>query len=916
MSGFSAFAFASPLWLASLALLPVLWWLLRVTPPAPRHAQFPAIALLRRLIAEERTPARTPWWLLLLRLVLAALVILALSRPLLNPGAQLASPGPLLLVIDDGWASARQWPRRQAVFNDLIDRAERDQRLVLLLATAPNAEGEPPRLSRLMRPPEARAVLRALEPKPWPVDRLAARAAIETARDLEQAAVVYLTDGMDDRAVALFVERMQRLGSVELRLDDLDGRARLLLPPVAEPSALAATARRVATSTPAAAFVRASAEDGRLLAREELRWAAGEDTARARIQVPNEIRNRIARIEIEGDASAGTVVLSDERWRRRTVGLVAGGLTERAQPLLGDTYYLERAILPFAEIRAGTIAELVARETAMIVLADVGRLGDEERRTLEAWIERGGVLVRFAGPRLAEGADALVPVALRADGGRSFGGAMTWAQPLTLAPFPPQSPFAGLAAPEDVRVTRQILAEPSLDIAERSWARLSDGTPLITGDRRGRGILVLMHTTATPEWSNLPISGLFVELLQRLVALSQGASDIASDTPLAPVAALDGFGLLQAPPPGAGPITAGEFAQARPSPRTPPGLYGDESARRALNLTASIQTLTPLVDVPSGVIVADYAGGRTTDLRPLLLIAAALLFLIDLLISAGLRGVLPRLRRRAAAAAMLLLVAAAPAPAQQGPAAPASGPAGGDNVALSATTSMRLAFVQTRVAELDDVSRSGLLGLGLALARRTAVDLGQPVGVDLAEDELAFFPLIYWPIAAQGPPPSPQALERVRNYLRSGGMIIFDTRDAGDFAPNRQGTPAILRLRAILRALDLAALAPVSQEHVLGRAFYLLREFPGRRTGGRVWIEQIDERVNDGVSSVIVGGHDWAAAWAVDARGQALYAPVPGGDSQREMAIRTGINMVMYALTGNYKADQVHVETIMERLRR
>ena len=912
MSGFGALAFVSPLWLAALALLPVLWWLLRVTPPAPRHARFPAIALLRRLIAEERTPARTPWWLLLLRLALAALVILALSRPLLNPGAQLASPGPLLLVIDDGWAAARQWPRRQAVLTDLVDRAEREERLVLVLATAPNGEGEPPRLSRLMRPPEARAVLRALEPKPWPVDRLAARAVIETARDLDRAAVVYLADGVDDPAFTLLVERMQRLGSVELRLDDTDARARLLLPPVAEPSALIATAMRMPASTPAAAFVRASAEDGRLLAREELRWAAGEEVARARIQVPNEIRNRIARIEIEGESSAGTVVLSDERWRRRTVGLVAGGPTERVQPLLGDTYYLERAILPFAEIRAGTIAELVARETAMIVLADVGRLGDEERRTLEGWIERGGVLVRFAGARLAEGADSLVPVALRADGGRSFGGAMTWAQPLTLAPFPPNSPFAGLNVPDDVRISRQILAEPSLDMAERSWARLSDGTPLITGDRRGRGLLVLMHTTATPEWSNLPISGLFVELLQRLVALSQGASEIAADMPLAPVAALDGFGNLQHPPPAAGPIAAGEFAQARPSPRTPPGLYGEESARRAFNLTASIQTLPVTRNVPSGVIVADYADSRTRDLRPPLLIAAALLFLIDLLISAGLRGVLPHPRRRAATAAMLLLCALTPAMAQDR----APQPSGSDAVPLSATTSMRLAFVQTRVAELDEVSRAGLLGLGLALARRTAVDLGQPVGVDPAEDELSFFPLLYWPISAQGPPPSSQALERVRQYLRSGGMIVFDTRDAGDFSPNRQGSPAVQRLRNIVRALDLAALAPLPQEHVLGRSFYLLREFPGRRTGGRVWIEQIDERVNDGVSSIIVGGHDWAAAWAVDARGTPLYAPVPGGEPQREMAIRTGINIVMYALTGNYKADQVHVETIMERLRR
>ena len=71
MSGFGALAFLSPLWLAALAALPILWWLMRVTPPAPKQVAFPAIALLLTLKPKEETPARTPWWLLLLRLMIA-----------------------------------------------------------------------------------------------------------------------------------------------------------------------------------------------------------------------------------------------------------------------------------------------------------------------------------------------------------------------------------------------------------------------------------------------------------------------------------------------------------------------------------------------------------------------------------------------------------------------------------------------------------------------------------------------------------------------------------------------------------------------------------------------------------------------------------------------------------------------------
>ncbi len=217
-------AFLAPLWLVALALLPVLYWLLRVTPPSPRHARFPAIALLARLIPKEETPARTPLWLLLLRLALAALLILALAHPLLNPGARFSSPGPLLLVIDDGWGAARNWRDRQEAIGDLIDRAEREERMVIILPTSASWAGEAPRATRPLRAAEARGQLAAIEPKPWPIDRVAARAAIEQIPNLTQAQIVYLADGLDDAALTPLLERLQRLGGVEVLLDPLDRR--------------------------------------------------------------------------------------------------------------------------------------------------------------------------------------------------------------------------------------------------------------------------------------------------------------------------------------------------------------------------------------------------------------------------------------------------------------------------------------------------------------------------------------------------------------------------------------------------------------------------------------------------------------------------------------------------------------------
>src|SRR5712675_8060 len=179
MPSFGALAFASPWLLAALAALPVIWWLLRVTPPSPRRVAFPAIRLLLGLQPREETPARTPLWLILLRMVLAALVILAVAHPLLNPQPRLASTGPIILVVDDGWAAGRDWPARQAALTGLLAEAEREDRQVVLVTTAPTAVEEAPAPLRPVRAADAGAAVQALVPKPWPVDRRAALARIE-----------------------------------------------------------------------------------------------------------------------------------------------------------------------------------------------------------------------------------------------------------------------------------------------------------------------------------------------------------------------------------------------------------------------------------------------------------------------------------------------------------------------------------------------------------------------------------------------------------------------------------------------------------------------------------------------------------------------------------------------------------------
>jgi hypothetical protein len=214
--------------------------------------------------------------------------------------------------------------------------------------------------------------------------------------------------------------------------------------------------------------------------------------------------------------------------------------------------------------------------------------------------------------------------------------------------------------------------------------------------------------------------------------------------------------------------------------------------------------------------------------------------------------------------------------------------------------------LQTGDARVDDVSARGLGGLTVMLARRTAAELGPPQPVQPGRDDLTFFPLIYWPVTAFYELDDVARLA-VKEYLRNGGTILFDTQERG-------GGAQAAALRDLAQGLDLPPLVPVGKDHVLTRSFYLLDAFPGRYAGAALWVERAGERVNDGVSPVVAGSSDWASAWALDETRRPIFPVVPGGERQREMAFRFGINLVMYVLTGNYKADQVHMPAIIKRL--
>ncbi|MCB9991353.1 MAG: BatA domain-containing protein [Rhodospirillales bacterium] len=628
-SSHEAVTYANPWVLLGGAALPLLLLLMKMNPPPPRSVPYSPIHILKKTKASDHAPEQVPWWLRQLRMTAAAIALVAMAQPLFNPDEPLPGEGPLLLVVDNGWASAQHWKARSDAIKSLIDRAEREDRKVVLLSTVPAGETAGVTASTPMSAAEARGIALAMEPMPWPVDHKAALAAIDST-DMQKASVIWLSNSLGTEDTGAFAARLKQLGSLTIFEDPAMTAPYLLQPPTDEGGVLEIKIKKLqAAEKPEQITLSAKGEDGRVVHTVTATFEPGQTEASAAFELPMNLRNELTHITIDGQENAGAVALLEERWR--PVGLINDNAPEAARGLLSGFYYIENALEPYADLRRGPVEDIMAKDLSVMIMTDDAMLEPQERAKLDQWINEGGTVLRFAGPHLADKEDDLLPVRLR-PGQRDLSGTLSGSKPVKLAPFDKSSPFYGIDLPDDVIIERQILAQPGKQSSERTWAKLEDGTPLVTAEKRGQGWLVLVHTSANTDWSNLPLSGAFVDMLRSVVAQSQGIpqGELAEKQTLAPVLTLNARGTLNAPLPGARPITGADMKDGHIGPQNPPGFYGNDTMKRAHNIAqAASDSFQPLGTLPEGTKRQNYNPQKEVNLTAPLLIGGMLLFMLD-----------------------------------------------------------------------------------------------------------------------------------------------------------------------------------------------------------------------------------------------------------------------------------------------
>lgn len=923
MFGLANLAFLEPGLLYALLTLPLVWLVVRSLPPQPKRLDFPGIRLLMRPDQDSPPPTGTPWWLILLRILIAALLIIAMARPVLRPEAGLPGTGDLLIVMDNGWPAAGDWTDRREAGEALITQAAREGRNVRLLLTAPPHGGFEQLPERL----RAGAVITAGEytaeavlagTSPFIPDHAGTRAHLaELPAAAQTGAVIWISDGLVHEGTMELADMLSAFGSLSVRTNGAWPQAVAMLPPDFDGTDIRLRLRRAPDQPAAEALITARAAGGRILEQGRALFAAGAVEARVTLSFTDAERSALESLQATPATSAATTYYLDSLTGRPRIGIAGEGTGADRSPFLSPGFYLARALEPHAAVLQAGTARLLDDDVGIVFLADAGEVRTSLEARLANWINDGGVLIRFAGPHMDSNMQNLLPTPLRS-GDRVTGGSMSWDVPQSIAPFAEESPFYGLEIPADVTVSRQVLAAPDPALADKIWARLEDGTPLVTAARQGDGLIVLFHTTASPEWSNLAISGLFVEMLRRLLPFAETSA--LADTGgeggrLAITAAMTGDGTL-ADPELPSNLNLANLDTLAASPSQSPGLYGPPGRSVALNLMREAGPINKdfrLRSLQSAGIARTTTLVRETEqaLAGDLLLAAALLFLADFLISLYLRGIRPGrgLFTRAAGVSLLFLALLPEAEAQTG-----------DGILEEAIQRTRIAYVPTGDAAHDATVHEGLVRLGEILRLRTAVDLAAPMPLSADDPTILAFPLLYFPVPETANNLPDSTLENLARYLSAGGMILFDTGlndEAGQsFGVNNPEAEAALQ--RLLEGMSVPPLTPVDQDHVLSKSYYLLDRFPGRVAGRPVWVEAASSGEDPAVTGIIIGSHDWAGQWAVgygDVGSGRLNSPGFNDTYwQSELAYRFGVNLVMYALTGTYKNDQLHLPTILERL--
>lgn len=578
------------------AALIAAYLLMRTHERKAKTVYFPAMHILHALPDTEAAPEGTPWWMQLPVYGAITAAAFGAAGPEWKPPLDLGGDAPVLVAFDNGWASAASWDERVTFARDILRVAHNNDVEVAFLPLA-QERGDDALLPVTMSAAEALSVLERLQPQPWQIDTQAMTEALGALESGSFGKTFWLSSGLDmDGYAQDFARTLSAIAPLEVYEDRAEQLPHILFPAQYESGDYRISVARPAGGEEETISVTAYGQDGTPIAAQEMIFPEGGLSADILFDVPQ--GQDVFRFSLDTQQTAAGTVFVDEKWKPRSVGIVIQSQQDLSS-LLGEARYIRTALESHTAVHTGNVEQLLASgDISVLALPDSVALSSIASKKLRQWVESGGTLIRFAGPNMARRdhiGDPLLPLDLQR-GIHAMGSAGS------VAGFSESSPLQGVEGDARVSISGSIAALPGPGVESRIWARMADGSPLISANNLGEGQVVLFHTSANTALGEFSLSDMFVDTLVEIVRSGKSIEDTADfiRTPLPPVNILDGYGSMQPPNPSVLHLTQPVYEAQRFGADNPPGFYGDLLSGAAHNLSASFDGAEMIGALPDG----------------------------------------------------------------------------------------------------------------------------------------------------------------------------------------------------------------------------------------------------------------------------------------------------------------------------
>ncbi|OUU61753.1 MAG: hypothetical protein CBC22_06885 [Alphaproteobacteria bacterium TMED62] len=883
--------------LFGLMIAPLIWIIVKSFPPIPKNYNFSSLYLLQNINYNSSKNDKTPLWLLIFRLFFFILIVLFFSKPHIKNSESLNTKkfDKYVIIADIGWSMANDWIKFKKIVSNISKEAERNNKNIIFyhssLKNYKNAV-------TFKSSESITAYLKNLSPLPIKFKESYLKYLLENESVFKNSKLFLISSIYDFENFSDHLKNynfIKKNSSQHFFINPVETLLAINKLEINQNKIICKITRIGKSDFEQNFYLNVYTINDELIYKDSHTINAEDRLNVVNLSFPIELINQIKYIEIVGQNHAGAKYYFDDFSKKKNIAILSDNEFYKESPLLSPIYYLNKSLDTKHFLTISTIDKIINQNYSTIIVPETIKISNELENNLNSWLLNGGTLIRFAGQSLVGQKSDFLPFQDSLGTIRSIDGQLTINKNLYISEFQKNSIFFGLKIPSDITIMRQLIFNEISDKVN-ILAKLNDDTPLVSMRNIGQGKIILFHIGANNNWSDLPISSLFPEMLNRVLLFSKYKSSTNLEG-LNLTKELDGFGNLIQTKKIINVNTFNEIKNSQPSMIIPPGKYENDQISVALNLSTNI--INPYSEKASKYnSITDYSFNDIKDLSPVILKILLTMFILDILITIMIKNNISfyAYLNRGSNLIFLLLF-----------------PLVFFHFESSNANDTYLAYIKIKNKEINEISENGLNNLKNLLSARTAISPKGVIGLDLIYDDIFSYPLIYWPLTKNLLKIKKVELKKINNYINNGGIILFDVIGFSRSSLNLKDNE-FKAIRNFLSSIEVKTLTVLPKNHTLTKSFYLLKKFPGKWDNRVLLIENNNLEYKDGVSSIILGFNDWAKAWSLDKNNIPLFPLVPGGERQRELSYRFGINIVMYSLTGNYKSDQIHSKSILNRL--